>query len=58
MAAYNIPDYNAKYFEFKELDKVYGQPDIDAIVKLYRQVKINAQSVPTTLGGNSLVILH
>ena len=51
MASYNLPDYRTKYFEHKDLDKVYGQPTIDTIVKLLKQSKRNAQSVPTTLGG-------
>ena len=54
MSAYNLPDYKAKYFEYNELDKIYGQPNIESIVKLYKQVKRNAQSVPTTLGGGQL----
>ena len=53
-SAYNLPDYRARYFEYKDLDKVHGEPDIDAIVKLLRQVKRNAQRVTTTLGGGQL----
>ena len=51
MSAYNLLDYKANYSEYNELDKMYGQPNIESIVKLYKQVKRNAQSVPTTLGG-------
>ena len=54
MATYNLPDYRAKYFEHKDLDKIYGQPTIESIVKLLKQSKRNAQSVPTTLGGGQL----
>ena len=54
MSAYNLPDYASKYFEVKELEKVYGQPNIESIAKLYKEVKINAQTVPTTLGGGQL----
>ena len=57
MATYNIPDYRTKYFEHKDLDKVYGQPTIDTIVKLLKQSKRNAQSVPTTLGAGATWIL-
>ena len=53
-SAYNLPDYKEKFFEIKVLDKVHGQPTIDSIVKLLRQVKRNAQRVPTTLGGGQL----
>ena len=54
MSAYNLPNYKEKYFEFDKLDKVQGQPNIDSIVQLRRQCKINAQTVPTTLGGGQL----
>ena len=27
MATYNLSDYRSKYFEHKDLDKVYSQPD-------------------------------
>ena len=42
------------YFEYKELKKVEGEPTLDTILLLHRQVKRNAQSVPTTLGGGQL----
>lgn len=54
MSAYNLPDYRAKYFEHKDLSKIYGQPTIDSIVTLLKQGKRNAQSVKTTLGGGQL----
>ena len=53
-SAYNLPDYKEKFFEIKVLDKIHGQPTIDSIVKLFRQVKRNAQRVLTTLGGGQL----
>ena len=54
MSTYNVPDYKAKFFEIKVLDKIVGQPTIDNIIKLLRQIKRNAQRVPTTLGGGQL----
>lgn len=45
MSAYNLPDYRAKYFEYKDLSKMYRQPTIDSIVTLMKQGKRNAQSV-------------
>ena len=51
MSIYNLPDYRTKYFEHKDLDKIFGQPTIDSILTLLRQGKRNAQSVRTTLGG-------
>ena len=54
MSAYNIPDYRAKFFEYKDLDKIHGQPTLQLLVKLLRQLKHNAQKVRTTLGGGQL----
>ena len=51
MSVYNLPDYRNKYFEHKDLDKIYGQPNIVSICKLFKQGKRNAQCVNTTLGG-------
>ena len=51
MSAYNLPDYRTKFFEHKDLSKIYGQPTIDTIVTLLKEGKRNAQSVSTTLGG-------
>ena len=50
-SVYNLPDYRSKYFEYKDLDKIYGQPDVVSICKLFKQGKRNAQCVPSTLGG-------
>ena len=54
MLIYNSPDYRAKYFEHKDLDKIYGQPKIESILTLLKQCKRNAQTEPTTLGGGQL----
>ena len=53
-SAYNLPNYKDRYFQYKELDKIHGQPTIDSILTLLRQVKRNAQTVPTTRGGGQL----
>ena len=50
-SAYNLPDYRARYLEYKYLTKILGEPDIDSILKLLREAKRNAQRVYTTLGG-------
>lgn len=52
--AYNLLDYRARFFEYKDLDKIHGQPTIDSIVRHLRQTKRNAQRVHTTLGGGQL----
>ena len=36
------------------MTKIDGEPTLDSILLLHRQVKRNAQSVPTTLGGGQL----
>ena len=62
-SAYSLPDYRTRYFEYKNLDNIHGQPGIDTISKLLKQLKRNVQHVLTTLGGGqlgylALVILH
>ena len=53
LASYFIKNIYS-HFEYKELKKVEGEPTLDTILLLHRQVKRNAQSVPTTLGGGQL----
>ena len=48
---YSLPDYRSRFFEYKTLTKIIGEPTIDTIVKLHKEIKRNAQKVPTTLGG-------
>ena len=36
------------------MDKLHGQPTLDTLIHLLRQLKINVQSVPTTLGSGQL----
>ena len=51
--AHSLPDYKERYFEYKELLKVHGKPTLDKIIKVWRQLKRNAQRIPTTLGGGN-----
>ena len=51
MSYSQIPDYKERYFEYKQLTKIIGRPRIDNILAVYKQLKRNAQRVPTTLGG-------
>ena len=53
MSKYSIKDYT-NFFQYKELDRIRNQPTLDSLINLLRQVKINAQSVTTTLGGGQL----
>ena len=53
-STYSLKDYKATYFEYKTLDKIHGQPTIDNLLTLFRQLKRNAQCVTCTLGGGQL----
>ena len=50
---HSLPDYKEQYFEYKELSKVYGKPTLDKIIPTWRQLKRNAQRIPTALGGGN-----
>ena len=47
-------DYTSTHFEYKELCKIHGQPDIGSLLRIFRQLKRNAQKVHTLLGGGQL----
>lgn len=55
--AYNLTDYRAQIVKYKDLDKVSGQPNIDTIAKMLKQLKRNAERVITTLGRGQLGFL-
>ena len=50
---YSLHDYTIK-FKHKELTPIRGLPTLDTILRLFREVKQNAQSVTTKLGGGQL----
>ena len=52
--SYKLPNYKEDYFEYKQLNKIYGKPTRESLLTLFRQLKRNAQRVPTTLGGGQL----
>ena len=52
--AFSLPDYCTRFFEYKDLDKVLGQPTIDSIARLIKHLMRNSQRVSTTLGGGQL----
>ena len=52
--SYKLPNYKEDYFEYKQLSKIYGKPTLETLITLHRQLKRNAQRVPTTLGGGQL----
>jgi hypothetical protein len=47
-------NYIESDFEYKELNKIHGEPTYETIERLHNQVKANAASVPSTLGGGNL----
>ena len=51
MSFSHISNYRERYFEDKTLTKVTGLPTIDTILEVFRELKQNAQSLLTTLGG-------
>jgi len=53
-STYPLKDYKTTYFEYKVLDKIHGQPTVDTLLTLFRQLKRNAQCVTCALGGGQL----
>ena len=51
---YSISSYRTSHFQYQTLDKIHGEPTLDTLLHLFKQLKINAQSVPTKLGGGQL----
>ena len=51
--ATSIPSVNDTYFQHKVLTRIHGQPTYDTLQTLSTEIKANAASVPSTLGGGS-----
>ena len=51
---YSISSYRTTHFQYQTLDKIHGKPTLDTLLHLFKQLRINAQSVPTKLGGGQL----
>ena len=49
----NVPDVKTQYFQHKTLSRVHGQPIYATLQILFGELKANASSVPTTLGGGA-----
>ena len=54
MNNYSVKDYKTTHFEYKSLDKIHGATTIDSLLRIFRQLKLNAQCVLTTLGEGQL----
>ena len=46
-------NYRSEFFQFETLTPIQGEPDFASILKLKNEVKANAQSLPSTLGGGN-----
>jgi hypothetical protein len=46
------PSVNDTYFQHKVLTRVHGQPTYESLKTLTTEIKANAASVPSTLGGS------
>ena len=46
-------NYREIYFAHEELDKIAGEPSYDTLKTLHNQLKANAASVPSILGGGA-----
>jgi hypothetical protein len=51
MLSTRIPSVKDTYFQHKLLTKIHGKPTYPTLQTLYTELKANAGSVPTTLGG-------
>ena len=46
-------DFKNTYFQHPSLTPVRGEPTYESLTRMYREIKANANSVPTTLGGGN-----
>jgi hypothetical protein len=51
MSSTSIPSVNDTYFQHKVLTRIHGLPVYETLQLLATEIKANAASVPTTLGG-------
>ena len=47
------PDYKNNFFQHPELTRIHGEPTTAALIILRNEVKANAMTVFTTLGGGA-----
>ena len=54
MASADAPvDYRQSHFEFPVLSKIIGEPSYEMILSVLNELKANAQTVHSTLGGGA-----
>ena len=49
----SIPNYRDTSFEYADLSHIHGEPTYDSLTILFNQLKANARSVRTSLGGGN-----
>ena len=47
------PNYIETHFEYKELTKIHGEPTYETIKEIEKEIKANAKSVRSSLGGGN-----
>ena len=52
-SALQDPDYKNNFFQYPELTRIHGEPTTAALLTLRKEVKANALTVFTTLGGGA-----
>ena len=48
-----LVDLKQTFFDYPELSKISGEPTLGSLMTLRNELKANAQSVSTTLGGGA-----
>ena len=46
-------DFKSTHFEYQALSKIHGPPLYETLTQLHNEVKANAASIPSTLGGGA-----
>ena len=46
-------NYRDTHFEKKDLTPIHGEPTPDSLLRLKKEIKTNARSVPSNLGGGT-----
>ena len=46
-------DYKSTHFEYPALSKIHGPPLYETLTQFHNEIKANAASVPSTLGGGA-----
>ena len=50
-------DYATTFFKYPVLDKLHGEPTYEGLKQMKKQLKANAQSVPSILSGGQFGLL-